>query len=255
MFEKRVAWLEPYRLRGLLLVGLALATSSCVPIPYPSTVRVDEPSAIQPATLSEPAPSEILACVGRSLAEGRADVRIAEAGPVWNALSSDSKEPISIGAMLADEGACGQMESDRIDYLITVQHAQGYGATQGGINAVVYGMPHGPVWGFGHVDHGMLAVVYKPTGEVCARVRATARERAGLANIGPLLPGPWLIVFPVGDPSQKACGALGEALSETLPASADGASVSVVLFEAGPPPDPTLSPWPGEQPPRGSPDR
>ena len=107
-----MAWRESRRLRGSQIAGLVWATSSCVPIPSPSTVRVDEPPAIEPARLNAPASSEVLACVGRSLVEERADVRLVEAGPVWSALGADSQEDISIEAMLADEGACGQMESD-----------------------------------------------------------------------------------------------------------------------------------------------
>ena len=49
-------------------------------------------------------------------------------------------------------------------------------------------------------------------------------------------------VIPVGDPTDKACKALGLA----IPVSDDESTTAVVLFEAGPAPEEGLSSWPGD---------
>ena len=215
-------------------------------IPNPSSVSVDEPSSIEPVEINPPGSSEVLSCVGRHLLEERPDVRIGEAESIWRRLDVESRQHMSTETMPTDERACEAMEAGQVDYLITVQHVRSAGRKQGGINAVVYGMPHGPVWAFGHVDHSMIAIVTSPESGLCETVRVTARERAGVANIGPFLPGPWLIVIPVGDPTDKACKALGEALGLAIPVSDDEGTTAVVLFEAGPPPEEGLSSWPGD---------
>ena len=243
---ERTAWWRRPGWRGGSIVLCVLALSACLPFPMPSTVSRDEGPGLEPAPLNEPTPSELLDCVSGHLVERRADLRLAEAGPVWAALPAAPEQDISIEALLADPGACQAMEAQRVDYLVTVQHVQASGSKRGGILTVLYGMPHGPAWRFGYADHGLLAIVYRATGEVCERVHVKARARAGAAVIGPFLPGPFLIVFPVGDPASKACEALGEALSEAIPPSEAGAPGTVLVFEAGPPPE-TLSPWPEEQ--------
>ena len=138
--------LRRWAIRALLVApfaGLAPSTLGCIPIPTPSSVSVDEPSSIEPVEINPPGSSEVLSCVGRHLLEERPDVRIGEAESIWRRLDVESRQHMSTETMPTDERACEAMEAGQVDYLITVQHVRSAGRKQGGINAVVYGMPHG----------------------------------------------------------------------------------------------------------------
>jgi hypothetical protein len=117
------------------LIVLAFAGASCVPIPFPSTVQVERSATFEPARLNPPRHSDLLACVSDRLQEERADVRIVDAKPVWEALTVEPEGFLPIEAMLADEGACRQLAVEQVDYLITIQKEQSYRAN---MDAVIY---------------------------------------------------------------------------------------------------------------------
>jgi hypothetical protein len=211
------------------LVSLILLSTGCVPIPIPIRVSNEESPPSQFAPLKPPKSNELLACLVGTLTKERADVQIADANSVWEALTSVPERGVSIDSLLDDRFVRAQLAEQRVDYMIAVQRDETDSEKRGwGTGGYMYGSPVGFGAGLVGVDHHLSAVVHATAGEFRDEAAVTAHEREGGFGFYPI---GWFMLFPIGDPESRACKALGLSLAEVIPTSDAGGSVSVILFE------------------------